>query len=541
MSTSSILRGTLVLTAATFLSKILGMIYVIPFENLVGERGSALFLYAYNPYNILLSISTVGLPLAVSKFVSKYNALGDFETGRRIFKAGIILMAITGFLAFLILFFSADFLASRSIAEDSTGNSVEDVTMVIRLVSFALIIVPGMSIVRGFFQGYESMGPTAISQVVEQIVRIVFLLVSVFIILHLLKGSVALAVGFATFAAFIGAIASCIVLFIYWKKRRVYLNRQLDQQKKFNRIPIRVLFIELFRYAGPFVLVGIATPLYQLVDQFTFNRTMATIGLKDISEIAYASINFLGHKLVIIPVTIAIGLSLAMLPAITKSFTENKQKQMFLQMNQSFQIVILFVLPAIVGLSLLSHEAYGALYGLETIRVSGPLLAWYAPVALFFALFTVSSSILQGINQQQFAVISLSVGLMLKIFLNVPLIQTFGAKGAIFGTFLAVSSAVVLNLWRIKTSVSFPFKQLIKRSILIGIFTLMMSVAVLLAKYVLSFFFTYQDGRTESVIILLVGVIVGASVYFWFSYKSTLLEQILGGRIRKLDKILHRD
>lgn len=540
MATSSILRGTMVLTAATFLSKILGMIYVIPFENLVGEQGSALFLYAYNPYNILLSISTVGVPLAVSKFVSKYNSLGDFETGRRMFKAGIYLMAATGFLAFIILFFSAEFLATRSIAEDSTGNSVNDVKMVIQMVSFALILVPGMSIVRGFFQGYESMGPTALSQVVEQIVRIVFLLVSVYIILHVLGGSIPLAVGFATFAAFIGAIASCVVLYIYWRKRKIHLNRQLSQQKVFSEIPIQDLFKELFRYAGPFVLVGIATPLYQLVDQFTFNRTMATIGLEDISEIAYASINFLGHKLVIIPVTIAIGLSLAMLPAITKSFTEKKQKQMFGQMNQSFQIVILFVLPAVVGLSVLSHEAYGALYGIETINISGPLLAWYAPVALFFAMFTVSSSVLQGINQQRFAVISLSVGLLLKIFLNVPLIQTFGAKGAIFGTFIAVVSAVALNLWRIKVSVAFPFKQLIKRSALIGIFTVFMAIAVFLTKLFLGLFITYQDGRFEAVIVLLVGVFIGASVYLWLGYQSTLLERVLGNRVRIIERFLKR-
>src|SRR5699024_8009963 len=128
--------------------------------------------------------------------------------------------------------------------------------------------------------------------------------------------------------------------------------------------------------------------------------------------IPYAAINFYGHKLVIIPVTIATGLSLAILPALTKSFTQNNRNLLINQINQALQIVFVLVVPAFIGLIALSDVAYGALYSLENIEISGPLLAWYAPVALLFALFTVSSSVLQGINEQRFAVISLSAGLL---------------------------------------------------------------------------------------------------------------------------------
>ncbi|MDL4839400.1 putative polysaccharide biosynthesis protein [Aquibacillus rhizosphaerae] len=543
MATSNILRGTLLLTAATFLSKLLGMIYVIPFNELVGETGGALFYYAYNPYNILLSISTVGVPLAVSKFVSKYNALGDYQTGRRMFKSGLIVMAATGFIAFLVLYLSAELLALRIIAkEDSTsGNSVEDITMVIRMVSFALIIVPAMSIVRGFFQGYESMGPTAISQVVEQIVRIVFLLVAAFLVVNVFQGTIATAVGWATFAAFIGAIASCIVLFIFWKKRKSYLDIQLQQQATTYDIPTKDLFKELFQYAGPFVLVGIATPLYQQIDTLTFNRAMDDIGQGGISEFALGSMNFYSHKLVIIPVTLAIGLSLATLPALTRSFAEKKRTLMYQQINQSFQIVMLFVLPAVIGLSLLSNEAYGSLFGLKNIDITSSLLAWYAPVALFFALFTVSSSVLQGIEQQRFAVVSLTAGILLKILLNVPLIHTFGAKGAIFGTFIAVSTAVALNIWRIKNAVNYRLRELTKRTMLIVIFTTIMGITVWLTKWLLSFYITYLDGRMEAFIILVVSVFIGTAVYLWLSYVSTLLERILGDRVRIFDKVFKRN
>ncbi|WP_226036371.1 putative polysaccharide biosynthesis protein [Aquibacillus saliphilus] len=542
MATSNILRGTMLLTSGIFISKFLGMIYVIPFEWLVGEKGSALYFYAYNPYNILLSISTVGVPLAVSKFVAKYNTLGDYETGRRMFKSGILLMAVTGFIAFLTLFFSAEFLATRMLSENgSSGNSVEDATMVIQMVSFALIIIPSMSIVRGFFQGYESMGPTALSQVVEQIARIVFLLIAAYLILNVYNGTIAMAVGFATFAAFIGAIASCFVLFIYWKKRKPYLDKKIQQQQVSYNLPMKDLFIELFRYAGPFILVGIATSLYQLVDQFTFNRTMVDIGFSQSeAENALGSFNFLSHKLVIIPVTLATGLSLAMLPAITKSYTEQKRDQMLKQMNQSFQIIILFVLPAVVGLSILSNEAYGSLYGLNNIETYGALLGWYAPVGIFFALFTVSSAVLQGIDKQKFAVISLSIGLLIKISLNIPFIHLFGAKGAILTTLLTVATVVTLNMWKIKTAVNFPLRELTKRSMLIAIFTTIMGIIVWLLKWGLGFFISYSDGRLEAIIVLFVGVLTGILIYLWLSYQSTLLERVLGNRVRVFDRFLKK-
>src|SRR5699024_4886404 len=115
---SNIVRGAMLLTGATFLSKLLGMIYVILFHQMVGETGEALFNFAYTPYNILISISTIGVPLAVSKFVSKYNALDDYKTGFRMFKAGIRLMIVTGFIAFLALFLGADLLAGWMITDD---------------------------------------------------------------------------------------------------------------------------------------------------------------------------------------------------------------------------------------------------------------------------------------------------------------------------------------------------------------------------------------------------------------------------------------
>ncbi|MFD1446691.1 putative polysaccharide biosynthesis protein [Oceanobacillus profundus] len=537
---SKIIRGTMLLTGASFLSKFLGMIYVIPFNVLVGAVGGALYGYAYTPYSIFLSISTVGIPSAVSKFISKYNSLGDYETGMRMFRLASLLMLGTGLFAFLMLYFSADWIAGFQIKGEDTPITADDVAFVTRMVSIALIIIPSMSILRGFFQGHQSMGPTAVSQVVEQIVRIGFILIGAYIIIHLLGGTIVTAVGFATFAAFIGAVGSCLVLAIYWKKRKPFIKKQIAQQKYTYAIPTRDLFKELFRYAGPFVLVGLAIPLYQLVDQFTFQPAMLASGREDIWVSAASAIMTYGHKVVIIPMTVATGLSLAMLPSLTESFTQRNEVMYTKQINQALQIILVVVIPASVGIAILSNEAYGALYGMENIGVTGSLLAWYAPVALLFALFTVTAGILQGIDQQNYAVLSLMAGVLAKVLLNSQLIHVFGAKGAIFGTALAAGIAVTLNLWRLKKALNFKLKQTIKRTILIGIFTLIMCIVVWTLKAVMGLFLPYETSRWATIVMLGIGAGSGAIVYFVLAYKSTLLEHIFGGRIPVVGRFLGR-
>lgn len=539
---SNIVRGSMLLTIATFLSKFLGLVYLIPFNALVGAEGGALYNFAYVPYNIMLSISTIGIPLAMSKTVSKYNALGDYETGRRTFKFGTILMFITGFISFLVLFFGAEYIAPWMITNNNPANliKIEDVVLVTRAVSFALLIIPAMSIMRGFFQGHESMGPSAISTVIEQIVRILFVLVSVFIVIVVLNGTIATAVGFATFGAFVGAVGSWIVLLIYWKKRKPHLDKYLENQRVTSDISTKNIFKEMLSYAGPFIIVGLATSLYQLVDLFTFERAMVAAGFEKIWELALGSINTYAHKIIIIPGTIATGLSLAILPALTRTFAQKNKEMLHEQINQALQIIFILVIPASVGILMLADVAYGSLYGMENLEITGNLLAWYAPVGLFFALFTVTASILQGINQQNFTVLSLLAGLLLKLLLNIQLIQWFGAKGSIIGTGIAVVTAVCINLWRIKKSVAFSYRKIGKLTLLIGILSTVMALVIWAVKALLGIFIAYETSRTGAIIVLLAGVGVGGGLYLWLAYTSTLLQHVFGDEIPVINKILRK-
>lgn len=524
-----IVRGTLLLTAAGYISRFLGMIYVIPLNALVGAKGMALYSYAYIPYTVLLSLSSVGIPPAISKIVAKYNSLGLYKTGYRVFRLSFYFMILTGIAAFLLLFFAAEPIAHMIVAsKDPKGNTVEDVTKVIQMVSFALIVVPAMSAVRGFFQGHQTMEPTAVSQVVEQIVRISFVLIAGFVVIVIFDGSYVTAVSFATFAAFIGALGSVVILLKFWNGKKDLFYENIAKQRKTVTLSTKDLLLEMFSYAIPFILVGIATPLYQFIDLFTFNRAMEAIGLSDISELSFAAIHVNGNKLIVIPVMIATGMSLTLVPSLTESFTKRMHQKLISEINLAVQIVLLFVVPAVFGLIALAPEAYGSLFSMNDLNITGSLLAWSAPLAIVLALFTVSAAILQGINEQRFAIVSLSAGFIIKLSLNSVLIHTFGAKGSIFATALAVGIASFLNLWRIKSVLHMSFVQTYKRGLFIFIFSILMYIAVIVSKWLLGFFMPFDESRLFATLMLGIGVFIGIIVYFFFTYKSTLLDAVLG-------------
>ncbi|MBA4537729.1 oligosaccharide flippase family protein [Bacillus aquiflavi] len=530
---SKLLRGTFILTLATIISKILGLFYVIPFKALVGD--AVLYTYAYVPYTIFISIATAGVPLAVSKYISKYNTLGEYAVGRKLFKSGLLIMTITGVVSFLVLYMLAPIVAPEIIVDTDQTTKVEDVVTVIRSVSFALILVPVMSLIRGFFQGHESMGPSAVSQVVEQIIRIGFVLIGAFVVLKIMDGDIVSAISVATFAAFIGAAGGLIVLIWYWLKRKPYFDQLLKKDKGTMDISLKDIYWEIIQYSIPFVIVGIANPLFQLIDQFTFNRAMSAIGLAAQSDTSLGIINFDTHKLVIIPVSLATAFSLTLIPSVTKAFTERDRQSMTSQLNQTFQVVLFLTLPAVVGISLLAEPTYTVFYGHN--QLGADVLQVYAPVAILFAFFSVTAAILQGINEQRFTILSLLVGLLIKLSLNIPLIKIFETKGAVYATALGYLAAVIINIIVIKLFARYSFRLVIHRSLLISFFTFLMFIGAAIVYKLLGFVLT-PDTRMESLIIIIICAVVGAGIYFYLSFRTQLMNVLFGERADRLRKKL---
>ncbi|WP_282138937.1 putative polysaccharide biosynthesis protein [Rossellomorea aquimaris] len=530
---SKLIRGTFILTLGTFISKFLGLFYVIPFDDLLKghEEGASLYQYGYVPYTIFLTVATAGVPLAVSKFVSKYNAIGEYAVGRRLFKSGLVLMTLTGIVSFLVMYAFAPIFAEMTIKSDEQVISVAQVTTVIRAVSFALIIIPFMSLIRGFFQGHQSMGPTAVSQVIEQIVRIVFLLGGIYVVLNILDGSVTTAIAVATFAAFVGGLASLGALIWYWFKRKPHLDELLEEDRGQEEVSLRSMYKEIIAYSIPFIFVGLANPLFQLVDQITFNTAMSSIGNAKVSDHAFAVLNFYTHKLVIIPVSLATAFSMTLIPLITTSYTSGDRKTMRRNIDQTFQILLFLTVPAALGIALLAEPTYTMFYHSDELGTS--ILRSYAPVAILFALFAVTAAILQGIDEQKFTIFSLLVGLLLKLVLNIPLIRLFETQGAVIATVIGYAVAILINLYVIKKYARYQFRLIMRRTMFIGALNAVMAVVVLVLYRILVQFLNPESGFQSILLVAICGG-VGALVYFYLSLRSKLADRLFGDKITRI-------
>ncbi|MFC7393576.1 putative polysaccharide biosynthesis protein [Scopulibacillus cellulosilyticus] len=522
------LRGTFILTVATFLSKFLGLIFVVPFTALVGDKGNYLYSFAYTPYSIILSLATMGVPLAVSKFVSKYNAIGDYATGRRLFKSGLKIMTITGILGFVILYLFAPVIARLSSGQ---GSDFADVVSVIRVISVALIIVPAMSLIRGYFQGYQSMGPTALSQVIEQLVRIIFILISAFLVMVIFHGSVLTAVELATFAAFVGAFFGLLILIGYWRKRKSHLDAYVAQSTVQSNMSLSEMYRELIAYAIPFVAVGIAMNLYQAIDQLTSKHYLSIYQHYSHNELVSIIANLMmnDQKLVMIPVSLATALALSVVPSVTKSYAEGNRDEVQKKTTQALQLVLFLTIPAAAGMSILGYMIYGMLYDVNGIIIGGHILRWYAPTALLFALFSVTASILQGINMQKVTIFSLLVGVLIKLILNPLFMMWFGMVGPILATNVGYIASVFINMVAITRTTGYQYGFIAKRFLLISIFTVVMLIVVKIVLLLTGG--TIPKSLLHGAVVSIISVILGGGVFALLSFRSGLARQILGNRI----------
>lgn len=524
---SKLLRGTFILTLGTLISKVLGIVYVIPFYWIIGgDTPSLLYNFGYVPYQLFLSVATAGIPLAVAKYIAKYNAMEEYKIGRRLFRTGIYLMIVSGLVCFLALYGLAPMLARMQ--QLKGGYSLQDGIQVIRAVSFALLIIPVMSLLRGFFQGYNSMGPSAVSQVLEQVARIVFLLVGTFIVMYVMDGGVVNAVSVATFSAFIGAFASLILLIFYFVKRKPGLDRTLLEDRGEVHISIPRLYKDIILSAIPFIIVGSATSLYQLIDQFTLGQVLEYIGVSEKLVNTYvAIINFDAQKLIMIPGTLAIAFSMALVPLVTGAYVRKQYDYVKRQLNDVFQILLFLTIPACFGIALLARPLFTVFFNASDNGTE--LLQFFAPFAILFSLFAVTAAVLQGIDEQRFTVLGLLVGLLTKSVLQMPLIMLFEAKGSILATGLGYLVSCIFMLVIIKKYVQFSFKQTFRRTVLFIMMTLVMSVVVKAVYYLASLGIS-PDHKLSAFLICVICGVAGAAVYGYISMRLHLVDKLFGPR-----------
>ena len=530
MKKSSFIEGTVIATIAIIITKILGMLYVIPFYAMVGVQGSALYAYAYNIYVIFLDISSAGLPVAMSKIIKEYNTLGMLDAKVRAYKLGKRVVNFVSVAAFICLFLFAGNIASLILGDLQGGNTINDVAFVIRCVSFAILVIPFLSISKGYLQGHNIINVSSISQVIEQVVRIAVILGGSYIALNIFHLSLTTSVGIAVFGAFCGGIAAILYIVKNMHKHKKELSFTGDIKK--DDISDSEIIKKILSYAIPFIIIDVGVSVYNFVDMVLISRTMVHLGFDAATtEFITSSVSAWAGKINMVVNAIAMGLTVSLIPNIVEAFTLKKWHLVESRLNKALQIIIVTCVPMVLGISLLSKPIWGIFYGTEELSLGGLVLSVYIFIALFFNIYMVTSSTLQSLNKFKAVYLTTLLGYVTNAFLDVPLMLLCHALGlepfigAVLASILGYSLSAISTLILLNKEHKLKYNETFKVMFKILLPTIMMVLVVVLLKLVIPI--NYMS-RLSSIIYVAVISIIGSLVYLFTTYKMGILTLVFG-------------
>ena len=523
------LRGTAWLTASNFISRLLGAIYIIPWYIWMGQHGAeanGLFTMGYNIYAWFLLISTAGVPVAVAKQVAKYNTIDKEEHSFTLIREFLKFMLLLGGVFAVIMYLLSPVFASMS------GGGA-DLIPVMQSLSWAVLIFPSMSVIRGFFQGFNNLKPYAISQIAEQVIRVIWMLLTAFFIMRIGSGNYVEAVTQSTFAAFIGMLASMgVLLFYLWKTNM--LGRILHKPENAGEINGRALLWDTIREAIPFIITGSAIQLFQIIDQATFINVMGWLTKFSKSELlvqfAYFSAN--PNKITMILIAVATSIGGVGIPLLTENYVKGDFKAAARLVQDNLSMLLFFILPATLGAALVADPLYTVFYGKPDGLALG-LFVFAMLQTIILSLYTVLAPMIQALFQNRKAIIYFLYGVAVKLVLQVPMIYLFQAYGPLISTTIGLLIPIVLMYREIRKVTGLNPKNLIKRTLLISILTATMVVLIVLVQFLLGFFFQ-PNGRISSFIYLALIGGLGMAFYGGFSLRVRLMDRFIGERAASL-------
>ena len=440
----SLILGALVGSAGIFLTKFIGMIYVIPFNALVGEGNMAFYSYAYRTYSYILNVSSAGFPFAIAALVAKYVVKNDYDAVVAIRKVSFYIMGITGAIGMLGLILISTPLASIVSPIDASPAYLQTVKICYCIISLALFFVPLLSVYRGFYQGLKELTLYAKSQVIEQIVRVVFLLVSGYICVYVLKTDRIVAIYFAVLSTSIAAIAA-IIQFVF---RDFVVFKEIKQNIKVEKTKAeyKAIVKEMIQYALPYMIVSLLGYSYFIIDMLVFNRIMGLRGEIN-ADLIYGIINMNVDKLTSIPMAVAPGFSMAIIPYITTSYESNKPKETSEYVNEALITSMYLALPLTLVLASLSKPIYYVFYGETYTQLGGNILRWYSLDGLASTISPVMTSIVMALGLRKKNIKNVAIGIAIKLILVVPFIYFLGYPGACLSSVIGTMSGCMLNYY----------------------------------------------------------------------------------------------
>lgn len=458
----SFIQSAIIITIASFISKILGSVFRIPLQNIAGNEVFGIFTIVYPIYMAILIIAVAGIPLAISKLISEARVKKEESSIRHIFLSASILGVIFGLTSFLIIV-----LFSRPIALLLGGDYAR---LSLLVVSTTLLVAPYMAVYRGFFQGFEDMKPTAISQVLEQLVRVVFLLVCAYL-LALYGFEPGVVAGGVMAGSLLGALSSLIYLRLKYVRATIRpKSTETYNFDKFKYWSKKILILSL-----PICIGALTMALINFIDSVTVPQQFIAIGYEALAIPELYNYYGRGQALVQIVVVFAQAITLPLIPLISGTIAKQELSRTSRIIEQALKFTYLIAWPAAIGLFVLTVPLNFALFG---DFQENAVIAILHISALFTAIAVLTTGILQGMNRTiSSAIIVIGVS-VLKVVLNIVFIQRFGLMGVALSTLIVYIILSVLNLWLLRKTIHFALFK--RENIVYALSALFMGIVIYL-------------------------------------------------------------
>jgi len=506
--TKSLIGGISILGLAGLICKVVGVLYRIPLAAYIGGEGLGIYQKVFPAYNLLLTISSAGIPVAISRMVSHYVTCSDPRSAKRIFRVATWALTALGAVATVLLLAASGYLAEKTGTTDAKTGYIA--------IAPSLFFVCVMSAFRGYMQGHRHMMPTAVSQLIEQVGKVAVALPLA--VIGMKQGGPGYGAAGALLGTSIAEGAALVYMMVVHHRRKKEFST-LTQDASAALLSDKTIGKRLFAISVPITLGACIVPLAGLIDSFMLTDLMEKGGMAAKEALVrYGLYSGLVITLINVPTALAMAMSTNLVPTISAALAKKDMESAARESATGLRVAVVVGFPCSVGMSLMAkpllHLFYASSYTAQQLNIASELLNVSAMTIVLFTVVQATSGILQGCGKQRIPMYTLMAGVVCKIILNYVLvgIPGFDIHGAPVASLVCYTVSMVPNLYYVVkyTGCRFSAGDLILRP---GAATLMMGAVV----YGLwNFVFTEKmlsAGRLPLLLAVCVCVGAGVAVY----------------------------
>ncbi len=432
----------MLLTVSNLLVKVTGLLFKIPMNYIVGDTGMGYFNSAYSIYTFFYMLSTSGLPVALAVMISEKRASGNITAAKTIYRTALTLFIIGGLGVFLLMFFASGQLADL-IRSDASALSVA-------VAAPTMLFICVSSAVRGYFQGCGNMLPTAVSQLIEAVGKLLIGIAAAVYAIRMgydIPVIAAYAVSGLTLGSLAGMVYLLIAKFLRGDRDLLSDDAPTDWETRSESVSYRDILARFLKISLPITVSASVMSLTSMIDTALIQRILQHAGMaEEEAATLFGNYTSLAVPMFNLPPVFVYPIAYSIVPAISAALSSNRKDKAADAVELSLRTAVLIGMPCALGLTVLAEPILCLFYKADSAHLASPLLTLLAPSSFFVCLLAVTNAILQSCGEERKPVLSMLCGAVVKCTSSVIFLQIYGIAGAPISTFLCYLTVTVLNL-----------------------------------------------------------------------------------------------